>query len=122
MSVNLEYAIVKEDMDAENKLKKILLGYIEFGIRNSNHYRIMFLIQDDDLQNEFQEEPNITYEKLASALYMLCGNTVTPKNVWSVFLSLHGFVAHYCGRPEQTYEDVKGMAESHVQFLMKGLR
>ncbi|GGE35394.1 hypothetical protein GCM10011391_12650 [Pullulanibacillus camelliae] len=115
--------ILNEDKDAdvENKLKRILLGYIEFGIRHPNHYRIMFLIQDDDLQNALQQEPNLTYEKLASALHTLCGSKVTPMIVWSLFLSLHGFVAHYCGHPEQTYEDVKGMAEAHVSFLMKGL-
>lgn len=114
--------ILKEDTALENRLERILLGYIEFGIKHPNHYRIMFLIQDDDLESEFQQEPNLTYQKFASALYTLCGSRVTPMTIWSLFLSLHGFVAYYCGRPEQTYEDVKGMAESHVKFLMKGLR
>ncbi|MBY7141936.1 TetR/AcrR family transcriptional regulator [Virgibacillus sp. NKC19-3] len=113
--------IIKADTDVENKLRSILSGYIEFGIRRPNHYQIMFLIQDDDLQSELQQEPKITYEKFASALYMLCGSKVTPAIIWSLFLSLHGFVVHYCGHPELTYEDVKGMAEAHVRFLMKGL-
>ncbi|GAE31960.1 TetR/AcrR family transcriptional regulator [Halalkalibacter hemicellulosilyticus] len=112
---------IKEDTDVETKLKRILLGYIEFGIKHPNHYRIMFLLQDDDLQTELQQEPNVTYEKFASALHTLCGSKVTPMIIWSLFLSLHGFVVHYCGQPEQTYDDVKGMAASHVRFLMKGL-
>ncbi|MEW9675170.1 TetR/AcrR family transcriptional regulator [Lentibacillus sp. L22] len=113
--------ILKEDTDAGSKMKKILLGYIEFGVKHPNHYRIMFLIQDDDRQSHLQQEPNLTYEKFASALHTLCGNKVTPTIVWSLFLSLHGFVAHYCGHPEETYEDVKRLAESHVEFLIKGL-
>ena len=112
---------LKEDTDVETKLKRILLGYIEFGIRHPNHYQIMFLIQEDDRQSVLQREPNLTYEKFASALYTLCGNKVTPMVIWSLFLSLHGFVAHYCKHPEQTFEDVKRMAESHVQFLLKRL-
>lgn len=114
--------VLNTNIDIEAKVKEILLSYIEFGIRNPNHYRIMFLIQDDDLYIDFQSEPNVTYEKLASALHTLCGNKVTPKIIWSLFLSLHGFVAHYCLHPEQTYEDVKGLAVSHVRFLMKGLQ
>jgi AcrR family transcriptional regulator len=113
--------VLNKDIDTEAKVKGILLGYIEFGIRHPNHYRIMFLMQDDDLQSDLQQDPNLTYEKFASALHTLCGNKVTPMIIWSLFLSLHGFVAHYCGHPEQTYEDVKGMAESHVSFLMNGI-
>lgn len=40
--------------------------------------------------------------------------------IWSVFLSLHGFVAHYCGSG-QTFEELKGLAQVHVEFISKSL-
>ncbi|WP_066190128.1 TetR/AcrR family transcriptional regulator [Gracilibacillus timonensis] len=114
--------ILQEDTHVEKKLSSILLGYIEFGIKHPDHYRVMFLMQEESLQSKLQQEPNVTYEKFASVLHALSGNQMDPRLIWSIFLSLHGFVAYYCGLPELTYEDVKGMAEQHVQFLLNGLR
>lgn len=113
--------VMNEAGEPQQKLRNILLGYIEFGVTHPNHYQIMFLIQDDEMQNRLQQEPNRSYEKFASAVHSLCGNKMTPILIWSLFLSLHGFVAHYCKRPEQTYSDLEKLAESHVNFLLKGI-
>ena len=46
---------------------------------------------------------------------------VTIQEIWSLFLSLHGFVSHYIGHVS-SYEDVEGLAVSHADFLLKAIR
>ncbi|MGP1909475.1 hypothetical protein ACTSEZ_15020 [Metabacillus sp. JX24] len=66
-------------------------------------------------------EPNESYEKFAQALFLLSKEKpLSAGEIWSVFLSLHGFVSHYC-KAGMSYEDVEPLLKSHVQFLMKGI-
>ena len=62
--------------------------------------------------------PNKTYEKFAQSVHSLCGNKVTIQEIWSLFLSLHGFVSHYIGHVS-SFEEVEGLAVSHADFLIK---
>ncbi|WP_102347721.1 TetR/AcrR family transcriptional regulator [Bacillus sp. Marseille-P3661] len=132
---DLFYALVKEDfylldqeledvmskpLDNYSKLRELLLGFIEFGLTNQSHYEIMFLIKDEDLKSFQQQEPNLSYEKFAKAVYSLCDNQVGVTEIWSAFLSLHGLVSHYC-RSGQTFEDVRTLADIHVNFILKAL-
>jgi AcrR family transcriptional regulator len=110
--------VLQEDLEPIQKLKKVLQGYIQFGLEHQNHYEIMFIIRDDELKNHLHQKPNQSYEKFAQAVFELSGKKVNASLVWSIFLSLHGFVSHYC-KSGQSYEDVKTMAESHVQNLLK---
>ncbi len=112
--------IMKKPLDPENKLKEVFLGFIEFGLTHQSHYEIMFLIKDEEVRSCQQQEPNLSYEKFAKAIYSLCGNQVTLTEIWSVFLSLHGLVSHYC-RSGQTYEDVRLLAETHVNFILRAM-
>ncbi|PLS15963.1 TetR/AcrR family transcriptional regulator [Bacillus sp. M6-12] len=131
----LFYALVKEDFslldgelnrvmaqDLENseKLKQILLSFIKFGLDNPNHYEIMFLITDEEIKSHTVTEPDHSYERFAQAVYFLCDKRVAAKTIWSLFLSLHGFVAVYC-RTGKSYEDARDLAESHVQLLLKAI-
>ncbi|PFK42199.1 TetR family transcriptional regulator [Bacillus cereus] len=131
----LFYAMVEQDFQLLNKkldeitalnlkqeeqLKAVLFGFIEFGLRNQSHYEIMFLIKDDELKECLADGPNVSYEKFASVISTLCKGSINVMTVWSVFLSLHGFVAHYCGSG-QTFEDVQGLAKAHVEFIAKSL-
>lgn len=112
--------ILKKPIDPQSKLKEVFLGFIEFGLTHQSHYEIMFLIKDEEVRNFQQQEPNLSYEKFAKAIYSLCGNKVTLTEIWSVFLSLHGLVSHYC-RSGQTYEDVSSLAETHVNFILRAM-
>lgn len=112
--------IMERQIEPLEKLTQLLLGYIEFGLTNQNHYEIMFLTKDKEVISYLDEAPSITYEKFANAVHSLCGNKASIKEIWSVFLALHGFVTHYC-RGNQTYEEVRMLAESHVSFISKGL-
>ncbi|RFU67902.1 TetR/AcrR family transcriptional regulator [Peribacillus saganii] len=131
----LFYALVKEDfslLDGElnkvmaqeledsEKLTQILLGFIKFGLENPNHYEIMFLITDEEIKGNSLNEPDNSYARFAQAVYLLCAKQVDTKTIWSLFLSIHGFVAVYC-RSGQSYEDVRDLAESHVQLLLRAI-
>ncbi|MFY0544402.1 TetR/AcrR family transcriptional regulator [Brevibacillus sp. H7] len=113
--------IMSRQLDPKEKLREVLLGFIQFGLTHQSHYEIMFLIKDKEVQNFMDDGPSASYEKFAKAVHSLCGNKVTLQEIWSVFLSLHGFVTHYCRHCNQTFEDVRMMAESHVSFLLKAL-
>jgi AcrR family transcriptional regulator len=112
--------VLEKEICQEEKVRGILLGFIEFGITHPSHYEMMFLLKDDVVKSYFAEGPNMSYEKFASSIYVLCNKKVSLKEVWSIFLSLHGFVAHYC-RIDQKYDDIKIMAEAHVDFMMHTL-
>lgn len=112
--------VMKEEISNQEKLKKILMGFIEFGLSHQSHYEIMFLIKDEEVRNFINLEPSQSYEKFAQSISLLCGKKVSLQEIYSIFLSLHGFVTHYC-RTESTFEDVKEMANVHTSFLMKAI-
>jgi len=112
--------VLRMEADPLVKLEQVLLGFIRFGLTHRSHYEIMFLIKDEELNTYANEKPNHSYEKFAQAIHELSGRRVTPAIVWSLFLSLHGFVSHYC-KTGQTWEDVRPLAETHVKLLMKAI-
>jgi AcrR family transcriptional regulator len=116
----LKDVLDQEGLDNEVKIKKILEGYIEFGLKNQSQYELMFLTKDEEVVNYMIHEPNVSYEKFAQAIYVLSEKQVSATVIWSVFLSLHGFVTHYC-KTGMTFNEVEPLMKSHVIFLMKGL-
>ena len=80
----------------------------------------MFLIKDEEIRLFINQGPNKTYEKFAQSVHFLCGSKVTIQEIWSIFLSLHGFVSHYIGHVS-SFEDVEGLAEAHADFLIKAI-
>lgn len=105
----------------EDKLFHLLYRYIKFGLTHQNHYEVMFLIKDDDVKSYLQEGPNKSLQLFGEAVSSALMKPLSTKDVYSLFLSLHGFVTHFC-RAETTFEDIKELAESHVIFLIKALK
>ncbi|PLR81194.1 TetR/AcrR family transcriptional regulator [Bacillus canaveralius] len=112
--------VMNQQLEPKEKLKQIFLGYIEFGLTYQSHYEIMFLIKDDEVRNFINNGPNHSYEKFAQSVHLLSGGEFSLQEIFSIFLSLHGFVTHYC-RHIVGYEEVKDMAAAHVNFLLKSL-
>lgn len=110
--------IMAEEIDQEEKLEHVLLGFIEFGLTYQSHYEIMFLIKDEEVRNFINQGPNNSYERFAQIIHKLAGEKAAIQEIWSLFLSLHGFVTHYLRRVS-SYEDIKGMAKAHVKFLIR---
>ena len=113
--------IVAKDLNNEAKLQQIFLGFIEFGLTYQSHYEIMFLIKDEEVRSLINQGPIKSYEKFAKNVHLLCGDKATIQGIWSLFLSLHGFVTHYL-RHVNGFHDVRPMAEAHVEFLIRALR
>lgn len=109
------------DYSKDEKLYNVLYRYIKFGLNNQNHYEVMFLIRDDDVKSYLQEGPYKSLQLFGEAISLLVSKPLSAKDVYSIFLSLHGFVTHFC-RAETTFEDVEELAESHVRFLIKALK
>lgn len=112
--------ILNKDIENHEKLKFILLGYIEFGLNHQSHYETMFLTKDEEVRNFLNEKPMIVYEKFAQSIYSLSKHKLKLQDIWSIFLSLHGFVSHYLGHVSG-FEEVKEAASHHVNFLLKGI-
>ncbi|MCH1627760.1 TetR/AcrR family transcriptional regulator [Ferdinandcohnia quinoae] len=110
--------IMEQELNTVEKLKAILLGYIEFGLENKSHYELMFLINDEEVKSCIQTEPLESYEMFANSISQLTNNKISIQDIWSIFLSLHGFVTHYC-RSDQTYMEVKQLAKLHVEYIVK---
>ncbi len=113
----LEELVKKEIPDIE-KLRQIFLGFIEFGLTHQSHYEIMFLLKDEEIRNFINDSPNKSYQSFANYVAMFSEQKLTVQQVWSIFLSLHGFVTHYL-RHVPHFSDVKSMAEVHVDLLLK---
>lgn len=112
--------IMKKNLDDKAKLKQLFLGYIRFGLTYQSHYETMFLVKNEEVKNFLNMEPNHTYQNFAQNVYSLCGKNVSLQEIWSVFLSLHGFVTHYCHQVDG-YEEVEGLAQLHANFLLKAI-
>ncbi|MCA1058876.1 TetR/AcrR family transcriptional regulator [Rossellomorea aquimaris] len=112
--------VMNLNLDHQGKLREVLLAYIRFGLTHKSQYEMMFLLSDDEVKNYVSKGPNESYEKFASTLIELTNRKVTIQETWSIFLSLHGFVSHYC-RCDETYNEVEMLAMIHVNFILKSL-
>lgn len=112
--------VLEQDIENSEKLEQCMLGYIKFGLNHQSHYEIMFMLKDDEVCNFINEEPIKVYDKFANALYTLSNQKLQLKDIWSIFLSLHGFVSHYLSHIVG-YDEVEGAAIDHVKFLLKGV-
>lgn len=112
--------IMNEDLENKEKVSKILLRFIQFGLDHPNQYELMFLTRDSEVQAHLQQGPNESYEKFAQALSTLCGPKIIIQDIWSIFMAVHGFVTTFC-RNEQSYEEVKGLAKGYVAFILRSI-
>ncbi|WP_462410870.1 TetR/AcrR family transcriptional regulator [Neobacillus sp. Marseille-QA0830] len=108
------------DLDNMEKLKRVLVAYIEFGLNHQSHYEIMFLTKDEEVRNLLNQGPNKSYENFAQSVARLSGKQLKVQEIWLLFLSLHGFVTHYC-QYVNGYEEVRSLAEAHADFLLKSI-
>ncbi|RKL67874.1 TetR family transcriptional regulator [Salipaludibacillus neizhouensis] len=109
-----------EDGTKKKKLSLIFLRFIQFGLDNQSSYEIMFMYRSEEVNSLAKEVAYLSYKNFADTVGSLCEGHIRIKDIWSTFLSLHGFVSHYCGYPRvDSFADVKEVAEAHVEFLLK---
>ncbi|MDZ5473501.1 TetR/AcrR family transcriptional regulator [Bacillus sp. 31A1R] len=120
LNQELEDTINENQISNEEKLFLILYRFIKFGLTHQNHYEVMFLIKDDEVKSYLANGPYVSYQRFAEAIAKLSPKQVHMKDIWSLFIGLHGFVTHY-SRTETTFEEVEDLVKSHCQFLLKAL-
>ncbi|TNJ62724.1 TetR/AcrR family transcriptional regulator [Paenibacillus hemerocallicola] len=106
-------------------LERIFMAYIRFGLDHKPHYEIMFMLEQSELNDAARRAQMVSYDRFAAAVLRLLRDSGKPGGVpiavpWSLFLSLHGFVAYYL-HTEQTYDQLLGLAEQYVGLMVRGL-
>ncbi|TVY09751.1 TetR/AcrR family transcriptional regulator [Paenibacillus cremeus] len=107
------------------QLHRLMLEFIKFGLEHPNHYEIMFMIKDQELQQYSRTEQAQCLDLFATVVRAVVSRQPGSEKKmyslpWSLFMSLHGFISyniHY----SQSYDDVKKLAEQHVNYLCEGL-
>lgn len=107
------------------QLEKLMLEFIKFGLDNPNHYEIMFMIKDPELQRYSRVEQAQCLELFATVVRSVVARQNDDKKMyslpWSLFMSMHGFIS-YNIQYNQSFEDVRKLAEQHVKYLCEGLQ
>lgn len=110
----------------KGQLERLMQEFIKFGLENPNHYEIMFMIKDPELQRYSRSEQAQCLDLFAKVVRSVVSKLPDSEKKmyslpWSLFMSMHGFISyniHY----NQSYEDVKRLAEQHVKYLCEGLQ
>ncbi len=117
--------LARTRMGDVGQLQKLMQEFIRFGLENPYHYEIMFMINDPELQKYSRTEQAECLDLFATVVRSVIARQPNNESKmyslpWSLFMSMHGFISyniHY----QQSYEDVKKLAEQHVKFLSEGL-
>jgi AcrR family transcriptional regulator len=112
--------IVKGTGYNRQKLRTLFLGLIEFGLNNQSQYELMFMKRNTEVDALSHEAASRSYEKFAVNVQALSLKKLRISDVYSAFISLHGFVSYYCGYAG-SFAEVEEVAKLHVDFIIKGL-
>ncbi|WP_100372339.1 TetR/AcrR family transcriptional regulator [Bacillus sp. FJAT-45037] len=112
--------IVLSSGESEQKLRHVLRSFIEFGLNHQSQYELMFMTRNKEVDGLSHDAANRSYQTFAKSVHSLSSNVVPISDVYSVFVSLHGFVSHYRGFVK-SYQDAEDAAFVHIEFLMKAL-
>lgn len=105
----------------QTKLQKLFLSFIEFGLKHQSEYEMMFMIRNTEVNALSQDAANLSYQKFAQSVQSLSRKNLLISDIYSAFIALHGFVAHYRGFVS-CFEEAKEAAHLHVNFIVKALR
>ncbi|WP_312475076.1 TetR/AcrR family transcriptional regulator [Neobacillus sp.] len=112
--------IVNSSGNNRTKLQSLFLGFIEFGLNNQSQYEMMFMYRNTEVNALSQEIANLSYQKFALSVQFLTMNELLIRDIYSAFIALHGFVAHYRGNV-CSFEETKDAAHFHIDFIINAL-
>ncbi|MDF2923253.1 MAG: TetR family transcriptional regulator [Paenibacillaceae bacterium] len=106
-------------------MKEMMMEFIRFGMEHPHHYEIMFSIRDEDLRRYSRTKQAQCMDMFAMVVREVIKDDPQLESKlytlpWTLFMSLHGFIS-YSIHYHQSYEEVQGLAESHVTYLCHGL-
>ena len=106
--------------DCDEGTKRILLGFIEFGLNYQSQYDFMFVKREDALDPLQHQASHESLKKFHATLQALHDNKLSDINIHSTFVALHGFVLYYKGRVEN-FEEAKDAATVYYDYLKLAL-
>ncbi|WP_284644416.1 TetR/AcrR family transcriptional regulator [Paenibacillus silviterrae] len=105
-------------------LETILIEFIRFGLDNRHAFEIMFLIADPELMKYSQHYSGRSYDQFVAAVLKTSELPGTDpqlmQKIWALFISIRGFVQFFL-HSQQSFEDVRSLAEVQVRMLSRGL-
>jgi|GEM_PF-340155 len=117
--------VLREHGFSVSLLQKLMLEFIWFGLSNPNHYEMMFMIHEPELQQYSRTEQAQCLEMFAIVIrQVLVGQPDAESKKytlpWNLFMSLHGFIS-YSIQFKLQYEEARKLAEEHVRLLCVSL-
>ncbi|WP_099302220.1 TetR/AcrR family transcriptional regulator [Bacillus sp. Marseille-P3800] len=107
-------------LSQDEKLTQLLLGYIEFGLNHQQYYEFMFMVKEKEIDALSKRAANESYDQFSIMLNKLSNQQASIADIYSTFIALHGFVAHYLYRVKD-FADVQDAAQKHVHFLKRAI-
>lgn len=115
----LKSALLAEG-DSRSKTMAVFTGFIEFGLNHQSQYQFMFMMRNNEVDPLAQKAANESYEQFAQTLQQIHQQKLSIAKIYSVFISLHGFVSFFHGGVEN-YDEAKETAIMHSKFLLDAL-
>lgn len=107
-----------EEIQSNDRVFALFRCFLKFGLNHQSQYELMFMLKNQEVDTLSKDAANRSYDKFAQALYDFAPDHASISDIYAVFVSLHGFVAHYIGRLDN-FEKVEGAAHKHISFLQK---
>lgn len=106
-------------------LERVFVSYIRFGLENKPNYEMMFLVDESELNDQAKAAKMRSYEHFSTVVLQSLQQSgeaggVSLRVPWSLFLSLHGFVAYYL-HTDQSCENMEGLALQHAHLLVRAV-
>lgn len=117
--------IVREHGFSVNLLQKLMMEFVWFGLSNPNHYEMMFMINEPELQQYSRTEQAQCLDMFAIVIREVMVDQPGAESrkftlPWNLFMSLHGFIS-YCIQFNLSYEDARKLADEHIRLICVSL-
>lgn len=117
--------IVREHGFSVNLLQKLMMEFVWFGLNNPNHYEMMFMINEPELQQYSRTEQAQCLDMFAIVIREVMADQPGAESrkftlPWNLFMSLHGFIS-YCIQFKLSYEEARKLADEHIRLICVSL-
>ncbi|KRE97125.1 TetR family transcriptional regulator [Paenibacillus sp. Soil766] len=117
--------ILREHGFSVNLLQKLMMEFVWFGLSNPNHYEMMFMISEPELQQYSRTEQAQCLDMFAIVIREVMVDQPGAESrkftlPWNLFMSLHGFIS-YCIQFKLSYEDARKLADEHIRLICVSL-
>lgn len=117
--------IVREHGFSVNLLQKLMMEFVWFGLTNPNHYEMMFMLNEPELQQYSRTEQAQCLEMFSIVVRQVVTDQPGFESKrftlpWNLFMSLHGLIS-YCIQFKITYEEARRLADEHIRLICVSL-